>query len=287
MTVVVSMINMKGGVGKTTIASQLAHAAAADDGLRVLAVDLDPQSNLSHSLLGPHRYVEHVDANLPTVAQVFDEYIPSGRGRGAPSPMDFQSVIVNVPGYAASKTFDLIPSRLELSRTLKNPTGKERRLAKGIAQVQDRYDIIIIDCAPTESILTEAAYFASRYVVVPVKTEFMATIGLPLLARSVDEFTAENEDHELDIAGLVLNEQSEYAANSEKRRAVAQVRHVSSERGWRVFDYQIPYSRSYATAARMGTSLSRTPHAWWDRIAGFRRLKDDILKAVGVKAEDL
>ena len=200
--------------------------------------------------------------------------------------MDFQNAIVKVPNYPASKTFDLVPSRLELSRTLKNPTGKERRLAKGIAQVRDRYDIIIIDCAPTESILTEAAYFASRYVVVPVKTEFMATIGLPLLARSVDEFTAENEDHELDIAGLVLNDQSEHADNPEKRKAISDVHEVSHERGWRVFDYQIPYSRSYAAAARLGTSLSLTPHARWDRIEGFRGLKDDILRAVGATAED-
>ena len=52
MAVAVSLINMKGGVGKTTIASQLAHAAALD-GLRVLAIDLDPQSNLSQGLLRP------------------------------------------------------------------------------------------------------------------------------------------------------------------------------------------------------------------------------------------
>ena len=116
VTVAVSMINMKGGVGKTTVASQLAHAAT-DDGLRVLAVDLDPQSNLSHSLLGPHRYVQYINANRPTVAQVFDGYTPSGRGRGAPSQVDFESVTVKVPGYAESRTFDLIPSRLELSRT--------------------------------------------------------------------------------------------------------------------------------------------------------------------------
>lgn len=155
-------------------------------------------------------------------------------------------------------------------------------MAKGIAQVSDRYDLIIIDCAPTESILTDAAYFASRYVIVPVKTEFMATIGLPLLARSIAEFIAENEDHELEIAGLVLNEQSEYADNSEKQRAINEVHEEANNRRWRVFDYQIPYSRSYTEAARKGTPLIYTPHARWDRIVGFRGLKDDILKAVGV-----
>jgi chromosome partitioning protein len=72
--------------------------------------------------------------------------------------------IVKKAGYWTASTLDLISSRLELSRTLKNPQGKECRLAKALAQIHNAYDLVIIDCAPTESILTEAAYFASRYV---------------------------------------------------------------------------------------------------------------------------
>ena len=281
MAVVVSLINMKGGVGKTTVASQLAHAAASD-GLRVLAIDLDPQSNLSHSILRPETYVRHVRANGPTVVQILEDYIPAGGGEGGPRRIDVNDIILRGVGYGRNSKLDLIASRLELSRTLKNPTGKERRLARGIGQVADQYELVVIDCAPTESILTDAAYFASRYVVVPVKPEFMATIGLPLLARSVREFRLENEDHELDIAGLVINDQSEYADNSEKAASIADVQGVARQHGWRIFDYQIPYSRSYSRAARDGLPLARTKDARGDRIAGFRGLKDDILAAVGV-----
>ena len=281
MTVVISLINMKGGVGKTTIASQLAHSAAAD-GLRVLAIDLDPQSNLSHSILGPEDYVQHIGENKPTVVQILEDYIPAGGDGGSPRRIDVNEVILKGVGYGRKNQLDLIASRLELSRTLKNPTGKERRLARAISRANDEYDLVVIDCAPTESILTDAAYFASRYVVVPVKPEFMATIGLPLLARSVLEFRLENEDHDLEIAGLVLNDQSEYADNAEKQRAIREVRDVAGEHNWRIFDYQIPYSRSYAKAARNGLPLSQTPSAHWDRVHGFRSLKDDILEAVGV-----
>ncbi len=262
------------------MASRLAHAAAAD-GLRVLAIDLDPQSNLSHSLMGPEDYVRHVEDSRPTVVQILEDYIPAAGSDGSPKRVDVNDVIIRGVGYG-SDNLNLIASRLELSRTLKNPTDKERRLARAIGQVSERYDLVVIDCAPTESVLTDAAYFASRYVVVPVKPEFMATIGLPLLARSIRDFGLENKDHELEICGLVLNDQSEYSGNMEKTRAIEEVRGVAGQYGWRIFDYQIPYSRSYAVAARKGLPLSCTPYTRWNRIGGFRGLKNEILAAVGV-----
>ncbi len=202
MTISVSLINMKGGVGKSTIAAQLAHAAALRN-IRTLAVDLDPQANLSHSLLSPEKYVKHLQNNKPTIVQVFERYFPPTEGSASPRPVTIGQIILKKSIY--SSNLDLIVSRLELSHTLKNPTGKERRLAKALSEVADDYDLILIDCAPTESILTEAAYHASRYVLVPVRPEYLATIGLPLLARSIQEFKYENTDHALDICGIVFN----------------------------------------------------------------------------------
>ena len=281
MAVAVSFINMKGGVGKTTVTSQLAHAAD-QGGLKVLAVDLDPQSNLSHSIMGTRKYVDHVRNHLPTVVQIFEDYVPSSGKAGAPSPIDLNGIVLRGVGYGGESSLDLIPSRLELSRTLKNPTGKERRLAKGLAKISGGYDLILIDCAPTESILTDAAYFASRYLIVPVKPEFMATIGLPLLARSVREFSIENEDHELDIAGLVVNEQSEYGDNDEKRLANEEIQNIAREHEWPIFQYRIPYSRTFAKAARAGLPLAETSHARWDRVQGFDSLTDEVFLALGI-----
>ena len=280
MAVTVSLINMKGGVGKTTIASQLAHAASGD--LKVLAIDLDPQSNLSQSVMGPRDYVDHLKDNRPTIAQVFDEYIPAGGAHGAPRPINIDEVIVTDAGYWDSK-IDLIPSRLELSRTLKNPTGKERRLAKVLAQVSDRYDVILIDCAPTESILTDAAYFASRYVIVPVKPEFMATIGLPLLARSIEEFQIENDDHKIEIAGLVFNHSSSYSDGPERRRSIQEVREQAQQHGWPIFRNHVRYSASYPKAAREGKPLNTTSYARWHVIEGFKRLSNEIFAKLGIE----
>jgi chromosome partitioning protein len=281
MATVVSMINMKGGVGKTTLAMHLAHSADSKS-LRTLAIDLDPQSNLSQALMGPKAYVKHLESHKPTVVQIFDEYVPTSTHNGSPRLLDIHDVIVKKAGYWGNSTLDLISSRLELSRTLKNPHGKERRLAKALAQVSNEYDLILIDCAPTESVLTDAAYFASRYLIVPIKPEFMATIGLPLLARSLQEFRLENEDHEIEIAGLVFNHSSSYSAGPEGQQSINEVTKVATEQGWHIFENQVRYSASYAKSARERTPLSHTSYARGDVVRGFQRLANEIVDRVGL-----
>lgn len=280
MATVVSLINMKGGVGKTTLAMQLALAAGAKK-LRVLAIDLDPQSNLSQAVLGVKRYVEHLKTDKPTVIQIFEGYMPSTTATGSPTQVDPDKIIVKqVAGW--KETVDLLPSRLELCRTLRNPTGKERRLAKFLTRIQQDYDLILIDCAPTDSILTDAAYFASRYILVPVKPEFMAAIGLPLLVRSLLSFNADNEDHKLEICGILFNHSSTYSSGPEGRTAIRDVTAVAKAEKWPVFENHVRYSASYAKSAREGTSIRRTSYSRWEVIQNFEAVGDEFLKSVGI-----
>jgi chromosome partitioning protein len=281
MATAISLINMKGGVGKTTLAMHLAHVADSRN-LRTLAVDLDPQANLSQALMGPRAYVDHLNNEKPTVVDIFDSYVPTAQN-AAPQPLDVREVIVKGAGYWSDTTLDLIPSRYELSRTLKNPSQKERRLAKALTQVRGNYDLVIIDCAPTESVLTDAAYFASRFIIVPIKPEFLATIGLPLLARSLQEFQAENEDHKIEITGLVFNHSSSYSAGPEGQQSISDVTYEAQKHGWHIFNNQVRYSASYAKSAREQTPLSRTSYASNSAIQGFNRLADEIFDRVGVR----
>lgn len=98
MAVAVSLINMKGGVGKTTLAAQIAHAAVSRN-LRTLAVDLDPQANLSQALLSPRQYVRHLRDKKPTIIQVFEQYLPPTEGARSPGPIDIQSIILKEAAY--------------------------------------------------------------------------------------------------------------------------------------------------------------------------------------------
>jgi chromosome partitioning protein len=288
MAKVVSLINMKGGVGKTTLAMQLAHAADKAD-VRVLAVDLDPQANLSQALMKPKDYVAHLRARKPLVDHIFDGYVGPGSEDGVARRVEMDKLIVKKVGYWSDSTLDLIPSRLELARTVRTLPGKERRLAKALAQVRKQYDLIIIDCAPTDSALTDAAYFASQYVLVPIKPEFMATIGLPLLARSLQEFRDENEEHEISIAGLIFNHSSSYSSGPEGQRSIKEVTDFAKkidpdswkEEEWYVCENQVRYSASYAKSAREGTPIAQTSYVRDDVSEGFRKLKEEIFGLIG------
>lgn len=281
MAVVVSLINMKGGVGKTTLAAQLAHAADKRD-LRTLAIDLDPQANLSQALMGAKSYVKHLNDKKPTVVNVFEQYLPPTITTPSPSKIEIDQIVVKKVGYWSDTTLDLIPSRLELAQTLKNPTGKERRLAKALSKISSNYDLILIDCAPTESILTEAAYHCSRYALVPVKPEFLATIGLPLLAKSIEEFVAENSDHSLDICGIAFNHSSSYSDGPETEASVSEVKSEASKHSWHVYDTRVRYSRSYAKAAREAAPITRTSYVRGNVPAQFAALADEFFVSIGV-----
>jgi chromosome partitioning protein len=281
VAIVVSLINMKGGVGKTTLAAQLAHAADRMN-FRTLAVDLDPQSNLSQSLLTPEKWLKHIRAQKPTVVSLFDQYLPPTKENPSPQRVDIHDVIVKKAGYWRENTLDLVPSRLELSQTLKNPTGKERRLAKALSNVADEYDLVLIDCAPTESILTEAAYHASRYALVPVKPEFLATIGLPLLARSLQEFKLDNTDHDIDICGIAFVHSSTYSRGPEGRKSIEDVNAEAKKNGWPVFETQVRYSASYAKAAREGTPIANTSYAQGQVSREFSRFAKEFLDSINL-----
>ncbi|MBW8073680.1 MAG: AAA family ATPase [Ferrovum sp.] len=277
----VSLINMKGGVGKTTLAAQLAHYADRKN-LRTLAIDLDPQSNLSQALMGAKDYVTHINQKKPTVVNLFEQYLPPTISSPSPTKTEIGDIIIRHAGYWHSTTLDLIPSRLELSNTLKNPTGKERKLAKALSKVSNDYDLILIDCAPTESILTEAAYHASRYALVPVKPEFLATIGLPLLANSVIEFKAENSDHALDICGIVFNHSSSYSDGPETESSVKEVKVEAVKNDWHIYDTHVRYSRSYAKASREGTPIGSTSYVRRNVPKQFASFAIEFFSSIGI-----
>ena len=258
MAVCVSLINMKGGVGKTTLASQIAWYAVRQMDMKVLLIDLDPQANASQSVMSPQTWVTYLDNGGLTVADIFEQFTPTGTASGSPKKLDSSKVIYNRVTYKDGSLLHLVPSRLELSWTLRNPTAKETLLARFVAKVEEKYDLIVIDCSPTDSILTDAAYHCSRYILVPIRAEFLASIGFPLLNRSIKAFQMRHEDKVIEVCGLVFND---FVRGNEKREhklARKDVKDKATEYGWDIFEKDIPHSDSYFRAARDGMPIDRT-----------------------------
>lgn len=271
----IALMNMKGGVGKSTLAANLGWYGAYRKDLRVLLVDLDPQFNLSQYVLGTADYEKHLQSKKKTVLNVFEQAaLPDPEG---PAPeIHPEEVIANVKSWSDGSRLDLMPSSLQLSFTLKNPSNKERLLKYFLEEVKSSYDLILIDCAPTESLLTTAAYFASDSVLIPVKPEFLSTIGLPLVVKSLEEFSRLHKER-VEVMGIVFNAS---APKMEDARSRSFVKKVAKEEGWTVFQNAISYSDSYPRGSRFGTPIFLTDHARWWKIADFEAVAEEFFERV-------
>ena len=248
--VCVSVINMKGGVGKTTIAALLCQYASSHLKLNVLAIDLDPQANLSQALMR-YRYRQFIDNQSPSIVEIFNGYQPPTSSSTSPGPLDVASITVDI----RSSNLQVIPSRFDFSDNLINSLKPDEKiLARFISHNFQDKDLVIIDCAPTESTFTRAAYHASRYILVPVRPEYFATIGFPLLNDSLDIFRSNNRGHLIDVIGVVINNSSyHYSGNRggpERERSLREILQEAGENEWRIFENQIPFSRGFPKMMR-------------------------------------
>ena len=277
--VVVALVNMKGGVGKSTLTANIGWYCAYYADQRVLMVDLDPQFNLSQYVLGNDRYEEHLEQGMPTVVDIFEQYTPgssiAGEGRAA---------ITAAQEWDDGSLIHVVPSRLELAWTLRNPNQKEHLLRDYIQDVRDDYDLILIDCPPTESMLTTAAYMTSDYLVVPVRPEYLSTIGLPLLVRSLADYRKayKNEPHPK-LAGIVFNDSDD--SKLEHNRSRETVHKVARQQGWDIFKGQLSHSDSYATGARVGKPIFLTGYARRWKKEEFKIVAREFMDRVGLSKE--
>lgn len=272
----VCVINLKGGVGKSTISALLARNALSTRKRDVLAIDLDPQANLSQALMCS-KYNSFLTEKRPSIVEIFNGYSPASAQ--ASGSLLAPNTGVELISKVGENTLQLIPSRFDFSDNLTNSLRPDPKvLARFLAGNFKHKDLIIIDCAPTESILTHAAYHASGLVLVPVKPEFFATIGFPLLHESLESFRRSNRGHKIDVAGVVINNAFYDGGNDggpEKERAIREIRAEAKTNSWHIFKNQIPFSRGFP-------KIMRGDHSYSGNAVEFPRFANEFFDLIGL-----
>jgi chromosome partitioning protein len=179
---IIAVTNQKGGVGKTTTSVNFA-ASLSETGRRVLLVDLDAQGNATMgSGCNKHEIVR----------TGYDVLLGHA---------DIREVIV----YAPEAGYDLLPGNSDLTAAEVELMGKgdrERRLRAALSYVQNEYDLILIDCPPSLSMLTVNALAAAHAVLIPIQCEYYALEGLSALLETVEHVRV-SINPELEIEGLL------------------------------------------------------------------------------------
>lgn len=266
---VIAVANQKGGVGKTTLTRELS-ASCALRGYQVLAIDNDPQGNLTSSW---------VDSNLyqNTLAHVLIEPEPTKTIRN-PTAISLDYAVLET----AIPNLDIVPSDIRLARFEQQPNYMDHRLKNQIEEHCNDYDLIFIDCPPQLGKLLTSAMYASHYVLIPCAADAMGLQGLSDLAYTIQQIK-KNVNGNLQILGAIVNlYKPQRNLSAEARDTVENAIDLVGH----VFDTNIhDYSKiAEAPSQKLPISLYAPNHRASDQIAS---LTDEVLDKLKIPRQKM
>ena len=259
--VVVALVNQKGGVGKTTATANLA-VLLSGLGVRVLAVDLDPQGHLTWSL-------GHNPEGIQ--ATVYDAMI---------GDCELEDVILHTAFGP-----DLAPNNIVSSEAEDYLRGKPNwgsRLSNSMRGIRAHYDYILLDPGPNLSSLTINALYAADYLVIPTELEMLSLKGLQLLLKRVDE-TRKDFNPRLQVAGAVA--MMVQSSTNVARVMEESLRQALQKRNIRAFKTTIKRSTKYGEASML-RQVMVTLHPRSEHTQAYRNLLAELLRVIGGPALD-
>ena len=247
MSHVISTINLKGGVGKTTTTVALAEAYSAEMNKKVLVIDLDPQTNATVMLLGEDRW-RQLNENEHTLARLFKDALePDNR------VFDLGATLQERVSDLSSGRIDLLPSSLDLidvqDRLATIPSGRfysvnpVEILWRAVKSRLEDYDVVLIDCPPNLGIITLNGLRMSDGYIIPTIPDHLSTYGIPQIVRRVTAFSEEIAES-IDPLGVAVTKRQ---GNSTVHQTVEQSLRRSKDAP--VFEAVIPQANQIAAAA--------------------------------------
>jgi chromosome partitioning protein len=188
--ITIAVANQKGGVGKTTTTRELS-ACCALRGYQVLAIDCDPQGNLTSSWVDSDVY----EATLSHV--LIEPDSPTGLKA---EPLPLSDAVVESP----VENLDIVPADIRLARFEMQPDYLTHRLSNQLREHGQSYDLVFIDCPPQLGKLLTAALYSADYVLVPCAADAMGLQGLSDLAFTIEQ-VRKNVNANLRMLGAVIN----------------------------------------------------------------------------------
>lgn len=203
---VISFINLKGGVAKTTTTVGVATVLAGEKGKKVLVVDLDPQTNCTTMLIGEDEWKELNEQGY-TLYTLFKDAL------GETSNFDLSRTLQKkVSGIRDVTTVDLIPSSLEMidlqDRIAQVPQGKfyannpTEIIKRALKPIINDYDYVLIDCPPNMGIITLNGLRISDGYIIPTIPDVLSTYGIPQIISRVEKFS-DNIGENIECLGIV------------------------------------------------------------------------------------
>ena len=284
MATVISMINLKGGVGKTTTTVAVAQILDGEFGKKVLVIDLDPQTNATVMLIGDERWKELNDAGQ-TLAQLFrDALYPEAKRFDMTRSLQHGVGAVADVGHLA-----LLPSSLDLIDIQEElPTLKPGRfhaanpidiLKRAIRPVLEEFDYVLIDCPPSLGLVTLNGLRISQHYIIPTIPDVLSTYGIPQIIKRIAEFS-QTIGEDIEPLGILV---SKYRAQSTVHNT--QVRLLRGERDAPVFDTMIPEANDIAAAAEYkAVSTLRQKWGYAGQFDRYRAFAEEVLAKVQVPA---
>lgn len=194
MTVVVSIINLKGGVAKTTSTVQLAECLVSEFSKKVLVIDLDPQTNATIALI-PEEKWEELDSKGHTLFQLFNDKLEKT------TRYDMSHALQKGVSNLKLSNLDLLPSSIrfidiqdrisDIPRETGWALNPMEVLKNSVHEVIRDYDYVLIDCPPNLGFITRNGIEISDYYLIPTIPDTLSTYGIPQIVRTINRFTYE------------------------------------------------------------------------------------------------